>query len=258
MKTAVDADVHAAEKEAKPSLCDLDEQYGSRACAREGCKFAATWHESHCCAGCARGVSHGGRCEKLVMKTTVDADVPTAEEEGNPRFDMTFPVEVGDGRCLSISWNHGDDPHCVAQGFADEHGICTDEISTIKAFVQQATALSNEDVKTTSAPTATATAELKNVEVEASEEVAIAADEQLEDKSNDAPNDSDDALKPKNDAEGFELVETVAKSDVDSDLLKTAAHLADAGLGSVDVLLDLLKAHNGSVQRTLEDLLNQP
>merc|ERR1712187_947845 len=46
-------------------------------------------------------------------------------------------------------------------------------------------------------------------------------------------------------------------SDKDDELMKTANHLADAGLGDVEVLLELLKANHGSVKGALEALLNQ-
>jgi len=41
-----------------------------RACARKGCKFAATWHPTHCCAACANTGAHGGRCERKVIEST--------------------------------------------------------------------------------------------------------------------------------------------------------------------------------------------
>merc|ERR1719258_818071 len=40
----------------------------------------------------------------------------------------------------------------------------------------------------------------------------------------------------------------------DIELLKKASHLSEAGLGSVEVLIELLKAHDGNVQRTIEAL----
>merc|ERR1719498_2212266 len=50
-----------------------------RPCAREGCKFAATWHATHCCGACAnnKGV-HGGRCERKVIETNTE-EAPSAE-----------------------------------------------------------------------------------------------------------------------------------------------------------------------------------
>merc|ERR1712070_366623 len=40
----------------------------------------------------------------------------------------------------------------------------------------------------------------------------------------------------------------------DGDLLKKATHLSEAGLGSAEVLFELLKMHGGDVQRTVQAL----
>jgi len=187
-------------------------QQEARPCAREGCQFASTWHPTHCCVGCALGGTHGMRCTRQLFKATSTEDsVETEEKESS--FDMTFPVEVGDGRCLTISWNHGDDAQRVAQMFAQQHGILPDEISTIEAFVQQACVL----------------------------QAAV-------------PASSADETKPEcEEAAGAES----NASDPDNDaLLKQATLLAEAGLGDVEVLLALLRSHDGSVQRTVEELLN--
>lgn len=53
--------------------------------------------------------------------------------------DFTFPVEVGDGRRLTISWNRADNFEAVAQNFAAQHGLWPDEIPTIIAFLNAAT-----------------------------------------------------------------------------------------------------------------------
>ena len=53
--------------------------------------------------------------------------------------DFNFPVEVADGRRLTISWNRGDDPQQVALRFAQQHGgIGAAELPDIANFVQQA------------------------------------------------------------------------------------------------------------------------
>jgi len=39
----------------------------ARACAREGCDYAVTWHPTHCCAMCALKGEHGGRCERKLF-----------------------------------------------------------------------------------------------------------------------------------------------------------------------------------------------
>lgn len=271
----------------------------------------------------------------------------TAEEK--PIFDVTFPVEVGDGRSLTISWNHGDDAHDVARKFADEHGIFSDEIQVIEAFVHQAADLARRNVQTCadmptaadetlppqdaadmgglkgSVPTGTdetppqehkadESLKLQNVEgcdiadglkesaptvaneappqqheadeplkpegkgceivEDLKESMPTAADEEV----NPQQHGADEPLKPK-DVEDFEMVDGLKQSvqtatnevppqerkedeplkpkDEDEELVRTATHLAEAGLGDVDVVLQLLKAHGGSVQRTLEDLLSQ-
>ncbi|CAE6921480.1 lub1 [Symbiodinium natans] len=53
--------------------------------------------------------------------------------------DFNFPVEVADGRRLTISWNRGDDPQQVALDFARQHGgIGAAELPDIANFIQQA------------------------------------------------------------------------------------------------------------------------
>jgi len=54
--------------------------------------------------------------------------------------DLSFPVVVEDGRHLTIAWNRTDDSRQVAESFAQRHGIPLEELSTIQAFVEQATA----------------------------------------------------------------------------------------------------------------------
>lgn len=197
-------------------------------------------------------------------------------------FDMTFPVEVSDGRCLTISWNHGADCHHVARVFAEAHGILPDELPTIEAFVNKATALTKVD-ETSCARTLSTADEAVSPEQGADENTASkdvpevcdlaecpkdsvvdSSDAQLMDLNDTPQHDVEETIK-ENDTEGFEFVECVkspaADADEpaqDNDISRTAAHLAEAGLGSVDVLMALLKTHNGSVQETLEELLNQP
>jgi len=56
-----------------------------RACAA-GCGFQVTWHPTHCCGACARGGSHGPRCEK--------EPVPPAPIETTPNDGVT-------GECMA-------------------------------------------------------------------------------------------------------------------------------------------------------------
>lgn len=53
--------------------------------------------------------------------------------------EFSYPVEVGDGRKLTISWNRGEDPQAVARDFAIRHGgIGADELPDIINFIRQA------------------------------------------------------------------------------------------------------------------------
>merc|ERR1712232_569171 len=118
-----------------------------RACATPGCTFQATWHATVCCAACKnRGNGHHGkRCERTPMP---EGDVPTAtldnqvetEAHRKQHSRLAFPVVVEDGRQLTIEWNCNDDPFEVAQSFAVSHGIPSEELPTIVAFIEHASA----------------------------------------------------------------------------------------------------------------------
>merc|ERR1712062_773158 len=56
-------------------------------------------------------------------------------------YDVTGPVEVEDGRRLTISWNRSDDPQQVAVLFSQANAIPPAEIPQIAHFVQHATAV---------------------------------------------------------------------------------------------------------------------
>jgi len=127
---------HKAGSEAKDEM--------PRRCAREGCCYAATWHPTHCCARCvqsADGTHHGSRCERkpapdIALEATCEEADGTLQH--GPRYDLTFPVEVEDGRRLTISWNREDVPEHVAETFAQAHNIPLPEVATIVAFVRHA------------------------------------------------------------------------------------------------------------------------
>jgi len=144
-------------------------------CAQEGCEFAVTWHPTHCCHACAHGLQcHGHGCDQVLMPamTTEKASVEVHEASdevdehsthseaanqdasGEVRSDLAFPVIVEDGRRLTISWNNGDDLDSVAALFAEAHGIPAEELSTIKAFLAQATTMSAGCKAETSEPNA--------------------------------------------------------------------------------------------------------
>lgn len=52
--------------------------------------------------------------------------------------DFNYPVEVADGRRLTISWNRGENPQEVALNFARQHGgIAANELPDIVNFISQ-------------------------------------------------------------------------------------------------------------------------
>jgi len=162
--------------------------------------------------------------------------MPTAKEE--PTFHFTYPVIVGDGRTLIISWNREDNASHVALRFAEEHGIMPDEIPTIEAFVQQATVES--------------TAVGQSNDAEDTNKSAFDNQVAMPQKETDEPKETHSEGN-----EEFKECDSKSKQsdeDAEGELLQTASHLAEAGLGHVDVLLELLKMHDGSVKRTLEVL----
>ncbi|CAJ1380236.1 unnamed protein product [Effrenium voratum] len=58
---------------------------------------------------------------------------------GGAGKEFNFPVEVMDGRRLTISWNRGENPQEVALNFARQHGgISAAELPDIVSFIQQA------------------------------------------------------------------------------------------------------------------------
>eukprot|EP00440_Ansanella_granifera_P035789 gb/GFBE01038823.1/.p1 GENE.gb/GFBE01038823.1/~~gb/GFBE01038823.1/.p1 ORF type:complete len:205 (+),score=49.06 gb/GFBE01038823.1/:1-615(+) len=57
---------------------------------------------------------------------------------GGGAKDFNYPVEVADGRKLTISWNRGDNPQEVALNFARQNGgIAANELPDIVNFIQQ-------------------------------------------------------------------------------------------------------------------------
>jgi len=79
-------------------------------------------------------------------------ETSTQDTIGEVSLDLTFPVIVEDGRRLTISWNKGDDLGEVAALFAEEHDIPPEELTTIKAFLAQATTMSEGSKEQTSEP----------------------------------------------------------------------------------------------------------
>jgi hypothetical protein len=71
---------------------------------------------------------------------TATAGGPGAVVSGGqgPRPDFSFPVDLGGGAQLTISWNRGDEATATATRFCVEHGISVDQLGDIVAFVHQA------------------------------------------------------------------------------------------------------------------------
>eukprot|EP00928_Gymnodinium_smaydae_P023491 TRINITY_DN19368_c0_g4_i1.p1 TRINITY_DN19368_c0_g4~~TRINITY_DN19368_c0_g4_i1.p1 ORF type:complete len:674 (-),score=113.19 TRINITY_DN19368_c0_g4_i1:148-2097(-) len=79
--------------------------------------------------------SHTGDVVTFVMQ----AQQQQGQQRQQGTFDFSFPVEVMDGRRLTISWNRGDNPQQVATQFAMQHGgIGPAELPDIVNFIQQA------------------------------------------------------------------------------------------------------------------------
>mmetsp|Transcript_129839 Transcript_129839/g.315391 ORF Transcript_129839/g.315391 Transcript_129839/m.315391 type:complete len:609 (+) Transcript_129839:67-1893(+) len=76
--------------------------------------------------------------ERKAMK--LQLRTPAAEQPKAQGPSLTFPVEVADGRRLTISWSIGEAPDQVAVRFAAQHGIAENELPEIANFVRQAEA----------------------------------------------------------------------------------------------------------------------
>jgi hypothetical protein len=198
------------------------QQAQPRPCANEGCTYAATWHPTHCCGACAHGRGHGGRCEKII------SEVCNAEEPASPTEKTSAPEEGATEVQQALDMEF---PVEVADGrqlnIGWNHG--DDPRMVAEGFAAKHHILPDE------VPTIEAfVQEATMLHVKATE-------------TSTTPDHKADELKQSQQQPEAE----------EDDLAKTAAHLAEAGLGSAEVLLQLLRANGGSVQRTLEELLNQ-
>lgn len=81
------------------------------------------------------------------MQEAGPAPVTMYEENTTSIMHGPFPVEIGDGRRLEISWNRDDSPQKVASLFAEQNYLQSDEIPTIVAFVEQANASMGDNDK---------------------------------------------------------------------------------------------------------------
>lgn len=135
-------DMMAARKAMAQQCCQPNPNPG-KPCAA-GCGYATTWHPTHCCHACkmSGGQKHGGRCQKQKFEKEAAEEEAASKEAASEKtsFDLSFPVEVEDGRQLVIEWNFGDKPEDVAKDFALKHCIPLDEFSTITDFIHQAQA----------------------------------------------------------------------------------------------------------------------
>lgn len=131
-------------------------QRGMRACAA-GCGYAATWHPTHCCLGCKIWGKHGPRCRRRLGQFEGEdaadesddgaagaAAVPAAASAATS-FDMTFPLELEDGRRLNIQWNLGDDLYRVASDYALKHDISADDLPGVVAAITDASTMAWAD-----------------------------------------------------------------------------------------------------------------
>jgi len=223
-----------------------------RPCGRAGCKFAATWHPTHCCGACAHGGHHGPRCERALApvvginaSSKIEQQTPIKTQLQDPLeivrdgadetyFDFTFPVVVEDGRQLTISWNKVDDIDQVAMCFANVHGIPLEELPTIKGFLEHATRMCEA-------------AQKKKADEEQKETDLTQAQKQVEEMG--FINVEDDT----------KMCEAAQKKKVDekqkeADLEQAQKHLEEMGFGDGEILLELLKNNGGSMQRVLEQL----
>lgn len=81
------------------------------------------------------------KAKHKAAKSHCHNDLPSAEGCSNMAApDFSFPVELGDGRKLTISWNKSDSLEKVAVDFAAQHQIASDELPTIAGFMQHAMA----------------------------------------------------------------------------------------------------------------------
>lgn len=86
----------------------------------------------------AETVQQDGQDMQEMQTNTADPMMDNTEEAAPAARDFNFPVEISDGRRLTISWNKTDDPHDVAAEFATQHHILADEVPAIIEFVEHA------------------------------------------------------------------------------------------------------------------------
>jgi len=239
-------------------LCADGTNSGEMKLCAGGCGFLATWHPTHCCKKCAfRKGCHGSRCEGRPVPPPAPSQPQEKSQEYTPeamkcdgqeppRFDLTFPVEVEDGRSLVISWNQGDEPLQVAMSFAHEHGIPIDEIPTIISFVEHVNGVKPAQAEVGAArssqeesPAMRPAAEEEDAGAAQPEAMRLAAEEE-------------DAMSAEDNAARAEAEQKRA-SEEDQKL----AQLASMGFGSADDLACLLRECGGDIQKVIEMLTSE-
>jgi len=146
-----------------------------------------------------------------------DLQAANTETLPEPAAHLKFPVVVGDGRQLTIEWDHGADPQQVALTFAQAHGIHSDELPTIVAFVEHAESLTR-------------------TESQGSLQEASAS-----------PSNS----KEKDELGLEDQVSKMGLQDEDENV-KT---LVDMGLGDAECMREILRANDNNVQKVVECLM---
>jgi len=153
----------------------------------------------------------------------MDTDIPL----------YTFPVTLGDGRRLEISWRKGDPHETVASNFTAQHHIGDDELPTILAFVAHAEQHAD----------AHAAAASQHADAHA---VALAA-------AGGPPGAEE--MTVSNDAAPATAVMEGAYVFRDEGQLRA---LAAMGFNNHELNLQLLSAKEGNLQRVIEDLVSEP
>jgi len=155
------------------------------------------------------------------------AGAAQAVDSSKPK-DLNFPVRVGDGRQLTISWNRVDAPEQVAAEFAAAYGIQMDELSTIVAFIEAANASTGSAMEP--AP-ASAPAPAPDEEMEVSKPAAAPEECKME------------------------------VSEANCSVPAYTAHedhlqiLEAMGFGDRALNMELLAAHDGNVQAVIDQLI---
>ncbi|CAE8622835.1 unnamed protein product [Polarella glacialis] len=92
---------------------------GCTPCARDGCMFYKTWHQTHCCDACVSHGTHGPRCEKKAnpsAQAAADAkkEEAIARSEDAYKFLQDFAPAPGGaaGRKLIVVCLHGITQNC--------------------------------------------------------------------------------------------------------------------------------------------------